>query len=91
MRYNQIRANASGGSGLTFEDFLREAERTGLADPGSAMMEVLRTRRIPGLSVERILSNGSLNPCGRPANLLAFLRHICEAGNWGVNLTVQID
>jgi hypothetical protein len=91
MGYNQIRANASGSSAITFEEFLREAQRAGLADPGSAMMEVLRSRRIPGISHEHILSSASLNPCGKPANLLAFLRYICESGAWGVNLTVCVD
>jgi hypothetical protein len=73
------------------EDFLRDAERTGIADPGEAMMTILRRSRIRGLSPEGIQGNSSLNPCGRPTNLLAFLRHICAEGQWGVSLNIQVD
>lgn len=82
---------AQSPSGYSFEDFLRDAERTGISDPGSAMVEVLRSKRIPGLNVDRILDSSSLNPCGCPGNVIAFLRHICENGSWGVNLIVNID
>jgi hypothetical protein len=37
------------------------------------------------------LRSSSLNPCGRPVNLLAFLRHISSEGQWGVNLDIRID
>ena len=78
-------------SSYSFEDFLRDAERTGIADPGDAMMSILRKIRIPGINDEKIQSSCSLNPCGRPGNLIAFLRHICAEGQWGVNLDVRID
>lgn len=82
---------AEAASPYTFEDFLRDAERTGIADPGDAMMTILRRIRVPGLNPERIQNNSSLNPCGRPGNVLAFLRHICAEGQWGVNLEIRID
>lgn len=82
---------AQSASSYTFEDFLRDAERTGISDPGSAMVDVLRRRRIPGLSMDMILGSSSLNPCGSPGNVIAFLRHICETGSWGVNLQVNIE
>lgn len=80
-----------GPSAISFEHFLREAERTGLSDPGSAMMQVLRQRRIRGIDPHSIEANPCLNPCGRPANVLPFLRHICEEGQWGANLSIVID
>jgi hypothetical protein len=80
-----------GPGSISFEAFLHEAERTGISDPGSAMMQVLRQRRIRGIYPDQIENNTSLNPCGRPANLLAFLRHICEEGQWGANLSIAID
>jgi len=83
--------NAQSRSSYTFEDFLRDAERTGITDPGEAMMTVLRKTRVPGLNLERLQSNRNLNPCGRPSNVLAFLRHICAEGQWGVNLDIRID
>ena len=82
---------AQSESSCSFEDFLRDAERTGIADPGEAMMAVLQRRRIPGLNVNRIQSDSGLNPCGRPGNLLAFLRHISSEGQWAVNLNIRID
>ena len=85
----QFQARSS--TSYSFEDFLRDAERTGIADPGDAMMSILRKIRIPGINPERIQSSSSLNPCGRPGNLIAFLRHICAEGQWGVNLEVRID
>ena len=78
-------------SSYSFEDFLRDAERTGIADPGEAMMTILRRTRISGLSPEQIQASSSLNPCGRPCNLLTFLRHICAKGQWGINLNIRID
>jgi len=78
-------------SPYAFEDFLRDAERTGITDPGEAMMTVLLRTRVPGLNPEKIQRSSTLNPCGCPGNLLAFLRHICSEGQWGVNLNVRID
>lgn len=83
--------HARSSSSYSFEDFLRDAERTGIADPGEAMITVLRRMRVPGLNPEQILRSSSLNPCGRPVNLLAFLRHISSEGQWGVNLDIRID
>jgi len=83
--------HAQSASSYTFEDLLRDAERTGITDPGEAMMTVLRKIRIPGLNLELLQSNSSLNPCGRPGNVLAFLRYICAEGQWGVNLDIRIS
>jgi hypothetical protein len=80
-----------GPASISFEAFLHEAERTGISDPGSAMMQVLRQRRFCGIHLDQIENSSSLNPCGRPANLLAFLRYICEEGQWGANLSIAID
>lgn len=80
-----------GPPAISFEEFLLEAERTGLSDPGSAMMQVLRQRRIRGIDPHAIETNPRLNPCGHPVNLLAFLRHICGEGQWGVSLSIAID
>lgn len=82
---------AHGSSSYTFEEFLRDAEATGIADPGTAMVDVLRRHRISGLDLNRILNSRQLNPCGAPDNLIAFLRTICAEGQWGVNLAVNID
>lgn len=82
---------AQPNSRYSFEDFLHDAERTGITDPGEAMMNVLRRIRIPGINNELIQGSNSLNPCGRPANLIGFLRHICAEGQWGVNLEIRID
>jgi hypothetical protein len=82
---------AQSDASYSFEDFLRDAERTGISDPGDAMMTVLRRTRVPGLNPEQIQRSSTLDPCGRPANLLAFLRHICSEGQWGVNLEIRID
>ncbi len=85
----QFQARSS--SSYSFEDFLRDAERTGIADPGEAMMTILRRTRIPGLNPEQIQASSKLNPCGRPSNLLSFLRHICTEGQWGVSLDIRVD
>ena len=77
----QFQARSS--SSYSFEDFLRDAERTGIADPGDAMITVLRRTRVPGLSPEQIVRSSSLNPCGRPGKLITFLRHVCVEGQWG--------
>ena len=75
----------------TFEDFLRDAHNSAISDPGSAMVSVLKTRRVPGIDIDRIIMNGGLDPCDKPSNVISFLRHICENGAWGVNLSVHID
>ena len=76
---------------MTFENFLREAKRQGNADPGAAMMATLRRHRVPGINVSQIANNPSLNPTGKPGNILAFLEHIASSGAWGVNMLVNID
>jgi len=78
-------------SDCSFEQFLREAQRTGLGDPGQAMMQVLKNKRIPGLSYDGIVANRQLNPCGAPRNLLPFLSHICERGAWKIDVNINID
>ena len=78
------------GKPLTFEEFLARAERSGISDPGSAMMSVLRENRVPGIDVGRIESDRGLNPCGNPSNVVRFLRHVADRGQWGVNLEVRI-
>jgi hypothetical protein len=85
----RFRAESQGALG--FEEFLRLAERTGEREPGTALVAVLRSRRVPGIDLERILNNPRLNPVDRPENLLRFLSHIAERGGWGVNLDVRID
>jgi len=85
----RFRAESQGALG--FEEFLRLAERSGDRDPGTAMVGVLRSRRVPGLDLERILSDLRLNPVDKPENLLPFLRIIAEQGAWGMNLDVRID
>jgi hypothetical protein len=85
----RFRAESQGALG--FEEFLRLAERSGDRDPGTAMVGVLRSRRVRGLDLERILSDPRLNPVDKPENLLRFLRTIAEQGAWGVNLDVRID
>jgi hypothetical protein len=75
----------------TFEDFLRDAHNSGMSDPGSAMVSVLKTRRVPGIDIDRIIMNGGLDPRNKPSNIIGFLRHICENGAWGVNLAVNVD
>jgi hypothetical protein len=85
----RFRAESQGALGV--EDFLLLAERSSEEDPGTAMVGVLRTRRVRGINLERILSNPRLNPVDRPENLLRFLCCIAEQGAWGVNLDVRID
>jgi len=85
----RFRADSQGSLG--FEQFLRLAERSGCSDPGSAMVEVLRSRSVPGIDLNRILSSSQLNPVDRPQNLLRFLCHIAEQGGWAVNLDIRID
>ncbi len=75
----------------SFEDLLLDAERTGIRDPGEAMLTVLECVRVPGLNAARIRGDSRWNPCRCPKQLLPFLRHICKAGQWGVNLEIRID
>lgn len=85
----RFRAESQGS--LEFEEFLRLAERSVHRDPGTAMVEVLRSRPVPGIDLNRILSSPQLNPVNRTENLLRFLCHIAEQGGWAVNLNIQID
>ena len=85
----RFRADSQGSLG--FEQFLRLAERSAQSDPGSAMVEVLRSRSVPGIDLNRILSSSHLNPVNRTENLLRFLCHIAEQGCWTVNLNIRID
>ena len=85
----RFRADSQGSLG--FEQFLRLAERSAQSDPGSAMVEVLRSRSVPGIDLNRILSSSQLNPVNRTENLLSFLCHIAEQGGWTVNLNIRID
>ena len=55
------------------------------------MVEVLRSRSVPGIDLNRILSSSQLNPVNRTENLLRFLCHIAEQGGWEVNLNIRID
>lgn len=75
---------------ITFEGFLRIAELAGSGDPGAAMMAVLRSTKVPGIDVEHIANDLALNPSGNPGNILKFLCHIAENGEWGVNMDVVI-
>lgn len=75
---------------ITFEEFLRLAERAGSGDPGAAMVTVLRSNRVPGIDMSRIENDLSLNPSGNPSNILKFLCYIAENGEWGVNMNVVI-
>jgi len=85
----RFRAESQGSLG--FEQFLRFAERSAHSDPGTAMVEVLRSLSVPGIDLNRILSNSQLNPVNRSENLLRFLCHIAEQGGWAVNLNIRID
>lgn len=82
---------ASTPLGYTFEDFLRDAHNSGISDPGSAMVSVLKARRVTGIDIDGIIINGGLDPCNKPSNIISFLSYICENGAWGVNLSVDID
>jgi hypothetical protein len=85
----RFRAESQGSLG--FEQFLRLAERSAHSDPGTAMVEVLRSHSVPGIDLNRILSNSQLYPVNRKENLLRFLCHIAEQGGWAVNLNIRID
>ncbi len=75
---------------LTFEEFLDRARTSGISDPGTAMMAVLRDNLVPGVDPDRIGNDLSLNPSGNPGNVLKFLCHIASAGQWGVNMHVTV-
>ena len=75
---------------MTFEEFLDRAKTCGISDPGAAMLSVLRVNRVPGIDLNRIERDLSLNPSGNPGNLLPFLCHVASRGDWGVNLEVRI-
>ena len=75
----------------TFEEFLNRAKLSGISDPGAAMISVLRLYPVPGIDLELIERNLSLNPSGNPGNVLKFLSHIASEGQWGVNLNVRIS
>ena len=75
---------------LTFEEFLDRARTAGSPDPGAAMMAVLRNNPVPGIDLYRIENDLSLNPSGNPGNVLRFLCHVAEVGQWGVNLNVTV-
>lgn len=75
---------------MTFEDFLAQADREPTSDPGTAMVNVLKKNPVRGINLDRILSDSRLDPQGRPANLIPFLRRIASDGDWGVNLSVRI-
>lgn len=75
---------------LTFEEFLDRAKTSGISDPGAAMLSVLRLYGVPGIDLDRIERDLSLNPSGNPGNVLRFLCHIASAGQWGVNLNVTV-
>ena len=75
---------------ITFEEFLRLAKQAGSSDPGTAMVTVLRSNRVPGIDTDRISRDLSLNQSGNPGNILKFLGHIAENGQWGVNMDVVI-
>ena len=75
---------------LTFEEFLDRARTVGISDPGAAMLSVLRVYGVPGIDLDRIERDLSRNPSGNPGNILRFLCHVAEAGQWGVNLNVTV-
>ena len=55
------------------------------------MMATLRRHKVPGISVGQIANNPSLDPTGKPGNILTFLEYIASSGAWGVNMSVNID
>lgn len=89
MSFFRCRVQSQGS--LSFEQFLRLAERSGHSDPGSAMVDVLRSHSVRGIDLNRILSSSQLNPVQRTENLLRFLSHIAEQGAWTANLDIRID
>ena len=75
---------------ISFEEFLNRARTSGITDPGTAMMSVLRINPVPGLDVGRIERDLTINPSGNPGNVLKFLCTVAREGQWGVNLNVTI-
>ncbi len=75
---------------ITFEEFLQAASREATSDPGSAMVSVLQREKVPGINIGQITNNSGLDPQSKPHNLLRFLAHISERGQWGVNLSVRV-
>lgn len=76
---------------ITFEEFLASASREAITDPGTAMVSVLRRENVPGIDVDAIVRDSWLNPQSNPPNILRFLTHIAERGQWGVNVSVVVD
>lgn len=75
---------------ISFEEFLNRARTSGITDPGTAMMSVLRINPVPGIDVGRIERDLTLNPSGNPGNVLRFMCTIAREGQWGVNLNVTV-
>lgn len=75
---------------ITFEEFLNLARTSGITDPGTAMISVLRVNPVPGIDVGRIERDLTLNPSGNPGNVLKFMCTIAREGQWGVNMNVTI-
>ena len=75
---------------ISFEEFLNRARTSGITDPGTAMMGVLRINPVPGLYVGRIERDLTLNPSGNPGNVLRFMCTVAREGQWGVNLNVTV-
>jgi hypothetical protein len=75
---------------ISFEEFLNRARTSGITDPGTAMMGVLRVNPVPGIDVGRIERDLTLNPSGNPGNVLRFMCTIAREGQWGVNLNVTV-
>jgi hypothetical protein len=75
---------------MGFEDFLAQADRAGMSDPGSAMVSVLERNAVRGIDLRRILSDPSLDPRNNPRNVVPFLRRIASDGQWNVNLSVRV-
>ena len=75
---------------ITFEEFLNRARTSGITDPGTAMMSVLRINPVPGIEVGRLERDLTINPSGNPGNVLRFLCTVAREGQWGVNLNVTI-
>jgi hypothetical protein len=73
---------------ISFEEFLNRARTSGITDPGTAMMSVLRINPVPGIEVGRLERDLTINPSGNPGNVLRFLCTVAREGQWGVNLNV---
>jgi len=75
---------------ISFEEFLNRARTSGITDPGTAMMSVLRINPVPGIEVGRLERDLTINPSGNPGNVLRFLCTVAREGQWGVNLNVTV-